>query len=117
VAARHATASSTSGIATLGRLDEAVKIADVLEPLATKIGQGYSIALCLSTRTWLEFVREPNLAKLEAGFQAVAKSDAKARFPFWEVLSEVQLSALDLFAATGRALYRVLTSPRVSTRK
>ncbi len=80
---------------TLGRLDEAVKIADVLEPLATKIGQGYSIALCLSTRTWLEFVREPNLAKLEAGFQAVARSDAKVRFPFWEVLSEVQLSALD----------------------
>jgi tetratricopeptide (TPR) repeat protein len=80
---------------TLGRLDEAVGIAEVLEPLATKIGQGYSIALCLSTRTWLEFVREPNLAKLDAGFQEVAKSDAKARFPFWEVLSEVQLSALD----------------------
>ena len=80
---------------TLGRLDEAIRIAEVLEPLATKIGQPYSIALCLSTRTWLEFVREPNLAKLEAGFQEVATSDAKARFPFWEVLSEVQLSALD----------------------
>ena len=80
---------------TLGRLDEAVKIADVLEPLATKIGQGYSIALCLSTRTWLEFVRDLNLAKLEAGFREVSKSDAKARFPFWSVLSEVQLSAMD----------------------
>ena len=80
---------------TLGRLDEAVRIAEVLEPLATRIGQGYSIALCLSTRTWLEFVREPNLAKLEAGFQEVSRSDAKARFPFWDVLSEVQLSVLD----------------------
>jgi tetratricopeptide (TPR) repeat protein len=80
---------------TLGRLEEAVKIAEVLEPLATKIGQAYSVALCLSTRTWLEFVREPNLAKLDAGFQEVSKSDAKVRFPFWEVLSEVQLSALD----------------------
>ena len=80
---------------TLGRLDEALRIAEVLEPLATKIGQAYSIALCLSTRTWLEFVREPNLAKLDAGFQEVAKSDAKVRFPFWDVLSEVQLSALD----------------------
>src|SRR5260370_17265869 len=80
---------------TLGRLDEAIKIAEVLEPLATKIGQAYSIALCLSTRTWLEFVKEPNLAKLDAGFQEVSKSDARARFPFWEVLSEVQLSALD----------------------
>ena len=80
---------------TLGRLDEAIKIAEVLEPLATKIGQGYSIALCLSTRTWLEFVRELDLAKLDAGFQEVARSDTKSRFPFWEVLSEVQLSALD----------------------
>jgi tetratricopeptide (TPR) repeat protein len=80
---------------TLGRLDEAVGIAGVLEPLANKIGQGYSLALCLSTRTWLEFVREPDLAKLEAGFQEVSRSDAKVKFPFWDVLSEVQLSALD----------------------
>ena len=81
---------------TLGRLEEAIRIADELEPLATKIGQAYSIALCLSTRTWLEFVREPNLVKLDAGFQEVSKSDAKARFPFWQVLSEVQLSIVDL---------------------
>jgi predicted ATPase len=81
---------------TLGRLEDAIRIADELEPLATKIGQAYSIALCLSTRTWLEFVREPNLAKLDAGFQEVSKSDAKARFPFWQVLCEVQLSIVDL---------------------
>ena len=81
---------------TLGRLDEAIGIAEVLEPLASKIGQAYSIALCLSTRTWLEFVREPDLAKLEAGFQEVSRSDARARFPFWEVLCDVQLSVLDL---------------------
>jgi len=80
---------------TLGRLDEAIRIANELEPLATKIGQAYSIALCLSTRTWLEFVREPNLDKLEAGFHEVSKSDAKVRFAFWETLSEVQLSVLD----------------------
>ena len=80
---------------TLGRLDEAVKIAGVLEPLANKIGQAYSLALCLSTRTWLEFVREPDLAKLEAGFHEVSRSDAKVKFPFWDVLSETQLSALE----------------------
>ncbi len=80
---------------TLGRLDEAVRVAEVLEPLATKIGQAYSNALCLSTRTWLEFVRDLNLAKLEAGFLEVSKSEAKAKFPFWNVLSEVQLSVLD----------------------
>ncbi|HWX28569.1 MAG TPA: AAA family ATPase, partial [Steroidobacteraceae bacterium] len=49
---------------TLGRLEEAVRIADELEPLASKIGQAYSVALCRSTRTWLEFVREPDIAKL-----------------------------------------------------
>ncbi len=81
---------------TLGRLEEAIRIADELEPLATRIGQGYSIALCLSTRTWLEFVKEPDLAKLEAGFQEVSKSDTRMRFPFWEVLSEAQLSVVDL---------------------
>ncbi len=81
---------------TLGRLEEAIRIADELEPLATRIGQAYSIALCLSTRTWLEFTKEPDLAKLEAGFQEVSKSDVKMMFPFWEVLSEVQLSAVDL---------------------
>ena len=79
----------------LGKLEEAVRIADVLEPLATRIGQAYSVALCLSTRTWLEFVREPDLDKLEAGFREVSKSDAKAKFPFWDVISDVQLSALD----------------------
>jgi tetratricopeptide (TPR) repeat protein len=98
---------------TLGRLDEAVKIADVLEPLATKIGQAYSVALCLSTRTWLEFVREPDLAKLDAGFQEVSKSDAKMRFPFWEVLSEVQLSVLDFIRGNwDAALSRAYTSSR-----
>lgn len=79
----------------LGRLEEAVRIADVLEPLARKLGQAYSMALCLSTRTWAEFGKVPDLAKLEAGFQQVSKSDQKVRFAFWEVLSEVQLSLVD----------------------
>ena len=99
---------------TLGRLEEAVRIADVLEPLAIKIGQAYSIALCLTTRTWLDFLREPDLAKLDAGFQEVAKSEAKARFPFWSVLSEVQLSALDFIRGNWAvALSHAETSSRI----
>jgi len=105
---------------TLGRLEEAIRIADVLEPLATKIGQAYSIALCLSTRTWLEFVRAPDLDKLEAGFREVSKSDAKAKFPFWDVLSDVQLSALDFVrgdwaAALSRAHTASLIDPQMSS--
>ena len=105
---------------TLGRLEDAIRIADKLEPLAAKIGQAYSIALCLSTRTWLEFVREPNLAKLDAGFQEVSRSDARVRFPFWEVLSEVQLSALDFIrgnwaAALSHAQVSSRTDPEMSS--
>jgi predicted ATPase len=101
---------------TLGRLDEAIRIAEVLEPLATKIGQAYATALCLSTRTWLEFVREPNLAKLDAGFQEVSKSDAKAKFPFWAVLSEVQLSVLDFIRGNwAGALSHAHASCRIDT--
>ncbi|MDB5107074.1 MAG: hypothetical protein JWM69_15, partial [Candidatus Binatus sp.] len=81
----------------LGRLDEALRIADELEPLAMKIGQAYSVALCLSTRTWAEFGKVPDLDKLENGFQQVAKSDQRTRFPFWEVLAEAQLSLADHF--------------------
>jgi predicted ATPase len=79
----------------LGRLEEAIKIADQLEPLAMKIGQAYSVAMCLSTRTWAEFGKAPDLAKLEAGFQRVSKFDQRVRFPFWEVLTEVELGLAD----------------------
>jgi tetratricopeptide (TPR) repeat protein len=105
---------------TLGRTEEAFRIADVLEPLAMKIGQAYSIALCLDTRTWAEFGREPDLAKLEAGFQEASKSDTKVRFAFWEVLSEVQLSSVDFIRGNwAGALSHAQTScrhdPRMSS--
>jgi tetratricopeptide (TPR) repeat protein len=81
----------------LGRLEEAARIADELEPLAKKIGQSYSIALCLDTRAWVEFGKTPNLAKLETDFQQFSESGQKARFAFWKALSEVQLSLADFF--------------------
>ncbi len=79
----------------LGRPQEALRIADELEPLAMKIGQSYSVASCLRTRAWAEFGKAPDLAKLEAGFQQASKSDQRARFAFWEFLFEVQLSLVD----------------------
>ena len=87
----------------LGQLEEAFRIADVLEPLALKIGQVYSVALCLGTRAWAEFGKEPDLAKLEAAFQEVSEYDAKVRFAFWEVLSEVQLSLVDFICGNWAA--------------
>ncbi len=81
----------------LGRLEEALRIADDLEPLARKIGHSLSVAFCLSTRAWMDFGGTPDLAKLEAGFQRVRKSDQEASFALLEVLSEAQLSLLDFF--------------------
>ena len=81
----------------LGRREEAARIADELEPLARKIGQSYSIALCLDTRAWVEFGKAPDLAKLEADFLQFSNSAQKERFIFWDVLSEVHLSLVDFF--------------------
>ena len=81
----------------LGRLEEAVRIADELEPLARKIGQSLSVAFCLSTRAWIDFGKAPDLAKLEAGFQRVRKFDREASFAHLEVFFDVQLSLIDFF--------------------
>jgi len=81
----------------LGRPEEALRILDELEPLAMKIGQSLSVAFCLSTRTCIDFGKAPDLAKLEAGFQRVWKSDQEASSASLEVLSELQLSLVDFF--------------------
>ena len=81
----------------LGRLEEALRIADVLEPLANKIGQHFSLAFCLSNRAWIDFGKAPDLATLEARFQRVWKSDLEASSAYLKALSEVRLSLLDFF--------------------
>ena len=81
----------------LGRMEEAWRIVDQLEPLARKFGQSYEVALCVSARTWTEFAKAPDLAKLEIGFTQVPKSDQMGWVAYWEDLSEVQLSLLDFF--------------------
>jgi tetratricopeptide (TPR) repeat protein len=79
----------------LGRIEEALRIADELEPLARKIGQSYEVALCESVRAWAEFAKAPDLAKFEIGLERVPKSDQTAWAAYWEALSEVLLSLLD----------------------
>jgi tetratricopeptide (TPR) repeat protein len=87
----------------VGHLEEAAKIAGQLEPLGRKIGQSYSVALCLSTRAWVEFGKAPELTKLETALQQVSKYDQKTPFAFWEVFSEVQLSLVDFFRGNWAA--------------
>jgi tetratricopeptide (TPR) repeat protein len=96
----------------LGRLEEAARIRDELEPFATKIGQSYSIAQCLITRAWVKFGQAPDLAGLETLIEEVMKSDPKV--PFWDVFSEVQLSLVDFLRGNwARALSHAQASCRL----
>jgi tetratricopeptide (TPR) repeat protein len=81
----------------LGRLDEAASIAAVLEPLARRIGQSYSIALCLSSRACAEFGRAPDLAQLEINLRQAPESGQTATFAYLQILFEVQLSLAEFF--------------------
>jgi tetratricopeptide (TPR) repeat protein len=81
----------------LGRLEEAVRVAGELEPLARKIGQTLSVTFCLSTQAWIEFGKAPDLAILEASFQRASKSDQEASFAYRGYVSEVQLNLVDFF--------------------
>jgi tetratricopeptide (TPR) repeat protein len=80
---------------SLGRLDDAAKIRDQLEPLVTKINQSYSIARCLVTRAELEFAKSPDLSKLETALRQTLKPDPKMPSLFWDVFSGLQLSVVD----------------------
>jgi tetratricopeptide (TPR) repeat protein len=81
----------------LGRLDEAASIAAVLEPLARRIGQSYSTALCLSSRACAEFGRAPDLAQLEINLRQAPESGQTATFAYLQILFEVQLSLAEFF--------------------
>jgi tetratricopeptide (TPR) repeat protein len=97
----------------LGRLEEAVRIADELEPLARKIGQALSVGFCLSTRAWIDFGKNPDLAKLEAGLHRVRESDREPSFAHLEVLSDVQVGLVDFFRGNWtRALVHAEASRR-----
>jgi AAA ATPase domain len=79
----------------LGRLEEAARVRDEVKPLATKIGQSYSIARCHITDAWVEFGETSDLAKFETAIKQAFGSDPKVPFGFWDVFCEVQLSLVD----------------------
>jgi predicted ATPase len=81
----------------LGQPEEALRIANELEPLALKIGDSFSVARCRSTRAWAEFGRAPDLAKLETGLEQVSRYSQSAQSSFWEAVFKTQLGLLDFF--------------------
>ena len=80
----------------LGRVEEAIKIADQLEPLARKMGQFISLAFCAITRALIEFGKEPDLAKLEAAFE-LAWEDQRSSIAAAEHLFETRRSLVCFF--------------------
>jgi len=98
----------------LGRQEEAMGIAEQLEPLSRKIGQSYSIALCHDTRAWAEFRKAPDLSKLEIGLRQMPKPDQMAWFAYHEAVFEVQHSLLDFFRGNWTsAVLRAQASSRL----
>jgi tetratricopeptide (TPR) repeat protein len=113
---QHALASLCLHLALsqAARPEEALRIADELEPLAKKIGHSLSVACLLATRAWIDFGKAPDLAKLEAGFQRPQKSEQDASFPILEVISEIGLTMVDFFRGNWTsALFHAQTSRRL----
>ena len=78
----------------LGRVEEALKIADQLEPLARRMGQFIFVAFCAFARALIEFGKDPDLGKLEAAFK-LAFEDQRSSVAGAESLFETRRSQLD----------------------
>jgi tetratricopeptide (TPR) repeat protein len=81
----------------LGRTEEAARVANELEPFARKTGQSFPIALCRTISAWAKFGKAPDIAKLETDLLEVSSTYQTAQFGFWVVVSEAQLSLVDLY--------------------
>ena len=81
----------------LVRTEEAARVANELEPFARKTGQSFPIALCRTISAWAEFGKAPDIAKLETDLLEVSSTYQIAQFGFWAVVSEAQLSLVDLY--------------------
>ena len=79
----------------LGRVEEAMKIAEQLEPLARKTGQFIFLAFCAITGALIEFGREPDLARLEAALKP-ASEDRPSSIAV-EISFETRRSLVDFF--------------------
>ena len=113
---QHAMASLCLHVALLqaARPEEALRIAEELEPEARKIGHSLSVSYLVATRAWIDFGKAPDLTKLEAGFQRPPKSDQDASFPVLEVTSEIGLTMVDFFRGKWTsALFHAQTSRRL----
>jgi tetratricopeptide (TPR) repeat protein len=78
----------------LGRMTEAYKIREELEPLAKKIGHFAVLLHSARMARWTEFGKQPDLIQLKADLQRDLATNQAAR-PFAVALSHLQLSVAE----------------------
>jgi tetratricopeptide (TPR) repeat protein len=81
----------------LGRPEEAAAVAAQLEPLARKLGQTHSVALCNLIGAWVHCGASPDLRQFRARLEQISKFDQDVRYVFWEVLWEAQISLAEFY--------------------
>jgi tetratricopeptide (TPR) repeat protein len=79
----------------LGRVQEAVKVGEELEPLATRIGNVAALSYCHRLGAWAEFGKQPDLIQLEDKLRQDLEANRAAGLDVFVALSHTQLSVVE----------------------
>ncbi len=79
----------------LGRVQEAAKVGEELEPLATRIGHVAALSYCHRLGAWAEFGKQPDLIQLEDKLQQDLDANRAAGLDVFVALSHTQLSVAE----------------------
>ena len=81
----------------LGRVQEAAKAGEELQPLATRIGHVAALSYCRRLEAWTNFGRQPDLIQLEDKLQKDLDANVAAGLDVLVALSHAQLSVAQFF--------------------
>jgi tetratricopeptide (TPR) repeat protein len=87
----------------LGRVKEAARIGDELEPLARKIGHVAALSHCLRIQAWTEFSKAPDLTRLGQQLQQDLEINRTVKIQRWIAASQAQLSLVEFFRGNWEA--------------
>jgi tetratricopeptide (TPR) repeat protein len=81
----------------LGRVEEATRVGDELEPVAVRIGNVAALSYCLRIKAWTEFGKRSDLIQLNDRLQADLEANQSAGLDVFVALSHAQLSVAEFF--------------------
>lgn len=96
----------------VGRLEDAIRVGEELEPLARKIGHGVFLVTSIWTKAWAEFAKTPDLARLEQQLNESVEL-CQARVPMLAAQSLAQLSLAKFLGGQSSALDYAIDAGRV----